>query len=134
MPESPDPLEPVLAPEGEPSSPLFRSVEVQAEPEDHPKPAPESERQDAAVDGKVAEPKAVPQEPLDPNAKYEQNLKKAQEEWARRRKAGFEDYGAEMAKDAKVWQVYVRETQKADEELVDGWNKSLDVILIFVSL
>ncbi|KAG8767786.1 hypothetical protein FRC12_006049 [Ceratobasidium sp. 428] len=134
MRESPDPLEPELAPEGEPSIPLFKSVEVQAELEDPPEPALESRRQDATVDEKVAEPEAAPQAPLDPNAKYKQNLKKAQDEWARRRKAGFEDYGAEMAKDAKVWQVYVRETQKADEELVDGWNKSLDVILIFAAL
>ncbi|KAG8704433.1 hypothetical protein FRC09_003536 [Ceratobasidium sp. 395] len=130
MRESPDPLEPELAPEEEPSTPLFKSVEVQADPAEAPENAPKSECQDpVVVEEKVVDSESSPQVPLDPNAKYEQSLKKAQDEWARRRKAGFEDYGAEMAKDAKIWQIYVRETDKADEELVDGWNKSLDVLL-----
>ncbi|KAG8775672.1 hypothetical protein FRC12_001338 [Ceratobasidium sp. 428] len=123
MRESPDPLKPELAPEGEPGTPLFKNVEVQAELEDPAEAALERRRQDATTDEKVTEPEVAPQAPLDPNAKYEQSLKKAQGEWARRRKAGFDDYGAEMAKDAKIWQVYVKETDKADEELVDGWNK-----------
>ncbi|KAG9103430.1 hypothetical protein FRC06_010848 [Ceratobasidium sp. 370] len=114
-----------LAQEPDLSNPQFRSVEVQVEPEED---VPNNERENEAKD-KPADPEDVAQPPLDPEAKYEQNLRKAQEEWARRRKAGYEDYGAEMAKDAKIWRVYVNETDRADEELVDGWHKSLDVLL-----
>ncbi|CAE7139806.1 unnamed protein product, partial [Rhizoctonia solani] len=32
------------------------------------------------------------------------------------------------------WKTYVREADQVDEELVDGWNKSMDVILIFAAL
>ncbi|CAE6410737.1 unnamed protein product [Rhizoctonia solani] len=46
----------------------------------------------------------------------------------------FDEYGAELGKEAKVWKVYVDETDKWDAELVDGWNKSLDVILVFAAL
>ncbi|CAE6520756.1 unnamed protein product, partial [Rhizoctonia solani] len=42
-----------------------------------------------------------------------------------------DEYGAELGKEARVWKVYVQETDKWDRELVDGWNKSLDVILVF---
>ncbi|EUC61825.1 hypothetical protein RSOL_408140, partial [Rhizoctonia solani AG-3 Rhs1AP] len=45
-----------------------------------------------------------------------------------------DEYGAEMGKDARVWKIYVRETDRADTELVEGWNKSLDVILVFAAL
>ncbi|KAH7345432.1 hypothetical protein B0J17DRAFT_563735, partial [Rhizoctonia solani] len=41
-----------------------------------------------------------------------------------------DEYGAELGKEARVWKVYVKETDRWDEELVDGWNKSLDVILV----
>ncbi|KAH7329798.1 hypothetical protein B0J17DRAFT_207785 [Rhizoctonia solani] len=37
--------------------------------------------------------------------------------------------GAELAREARVWKVYIGETDKWDAELVDGWNKSLDVLL-----
>ncbi|CAE6417384.1 unnamed protein product [Rhizoctonia solani] len=46
----------------------------------------------------------------------------------------FDEYGAELGKEAKVWKVYVNETDRWDAELVDGWNKSLDVILVFAAL
>ncbi|CAE6481007.1 unnamed protein product [Rhizoctonia solani] len=46
----------------------------------------------------------------------------------------FDEYGAELGKEAKVWKVYVDETDRWDAELVDGWNKSLDVILVFAAL
>lgn len=46
----------------------------------------------------------------------------------------FEEYGAELGKEARVWKVYVKETEKWDTELVEGWNKSLDVILVFAAL
>ncbi|CAE7151870.1 unnamed protein product [Rhizoctonia solani] len=45
-----------------------------------------------------------------------------------------DEYGAELGKEARVWRVYVKETDRWDEELVDGWNKSLDVILVFAAL
>ncbi|CAE6377257.1 unnamed protein product [Rhizoctonia solani] len=35
---------------------------------------------------------------------------------------------------AEVWKKYVIETGRADKELVDGWNNSLDVILVFAGL
>ncbi|KAG8793898.1 hypothetical protein FRC12_001200 [Ceratobasidium sp. 428] len=41
--------------------------------------------------------------------------------------------GAELDKDAQVWEVYVDETDRSDKELVKSWNDSLDVLLIFVS-
>ncbi|CAE6467543.1 unnamed protein product [Rhizoctonia solani] len=44
----------------------------------------------------------------------------------------FDEEGNELGSDAQVWKTYVRETDHADEERVDGWNKSMDVILIFV--
>ncbi|CAE6489857.1 unnamed protein product [Rhizoctonia solani] len=45
-----------------------------------------------------------------------------------------DQYGAELSRDARVWKVYVKETDIWDAELVDGWNKSLDVILVFAAL
>ncbi|CAE6411916.1 unnamed protein product [Rhizoctonia solani] len=45
-----------------------------------------------------------------------------------------DDPGAELARDARVWKVYVWETDKWDAELVDGWNKSLDLLLVFAAL
>ncbi|CUA69764.1 hypothetical protein RSOLAG22IIIB_08685 [Rhizoctonia solani] len=45
-----------------------------------------------------------------------------------------DEYGAELGKEARVWKIYVQETDKWDKELVDGWNKSLDVILVFAAL
>ncbi|KAG9093672.1 hypothetical protein FRC06_011417 [Ceratobasidium sp. 370] len=35
-----------------------------------------------------------------------------------------------MAKEARVWKTYVRESDKSDKEMVDGRNSSLDVLLI----
>ncbi|KAF8598465.1 hypothetical protein BDV93DRAFT_512473 [Ceratobasidium sp. AG-I] len=45
---------------------------------------------------------------------------------------GGEEYGAELGKDARFWKTYVKEADQWDAELVDGWSKSLDVILILV--
>ncbi|CUA77092.1 hypothetical protein RSOLAG22IIIB_12537 [Rhizoctonia solani] len=39
-----------------------------------------------------------------------------------------------LGKDAIFWKTYVKETDRWDEELVDGWNKSLDVLLVFAAL
>ncbi|KAG8790060.1 hypothetical protein FRC12_012855 [Ceratobasidium sp. 428] len=42
--------------------------------------------------------------------------------------------GAELDKDAQVWEVYVDETDRSDREMVKSWNDSLDVLLIFAAL
>ncbi|CAE6438255.1 unnamed protein product, partial [Rhizoctonia solani] len=41
----------------------------------------------------------------------------------------FDEEGKELGPDAQVWKTYVREADVVDEELVDGWNKSMDVML-----
>ncbi|KDN33187.1 hypothetical protein RSAG8_13724, partial [Rhizoctonia solani AG-8 WAC10335] len=41
----------------------------------------------------------------------------------------FDEYGAELEPDARVWKTYVREADKFDAEQVEGWNRSLDVTL-----
>ncbi|CAE6420907.1 unnamed protein product [Rhizoctonia solani] len=38
-------------------------------------------------------------------------------------RAGFDDYGAELDKDARVWSAYVKEADQWDDEMVDGWNR-----------
>ncbi|KAG9088528.1 hypothetical protein FS749_002097 [Ceratobasidium sp. UAMH 11750] len=45
-----------------------------------------------------------------------------------------DDPGAEMAKEARVWRDYVRETDRWDKEMVEGRNNSLDVLMIFATL
>ncbi|CAE6387201.1 unnamed protein product, partial [Rhizoctonia solani] len=37
----------------------------------------------------------------------------------------FDEEGKELGPDAQVWKTYVREADRVDEELVDGWNKSV---------
>ncbi|CAE6426717.1 unnamed protein product [Rhizoctonia solani] len=46
----------------------------------------------------------------------------------------FDEEGKELDNDAQVWRTYVKEADRVDEELVDGWNKSMDVNLIFAAL
>ncbi|CAE6499925.1 unnamed protein product [Rhizoctonia solani] len=46
----------------------------------------------------------------------------------------FDEYGAELDPDARVWKTYVKESDEFDQDLVEGWNRSLDVILIFAAL
>ena len=36
---------------------------------------------------------------------------------------GFDDYGAELDKEARIWSTYVKEAEQWDEEMVDGWNR-----------
>jgi hypothetical protein len=31
-----------------------------------------------------------------------------------------------------VWDEYVKEAADADRQILDGWNKTLDVLLVFV--
>ncbi|CAE6499754.1 unnamed protein product, partial [Rhizoctonia solani] len=35
----------------------------------------------------------------------------------------YDEYGAELGKEARVWKVYVKEADRWDAELVEGWNK-----------
>ncbi|CAE6487329.1 unnamed protein product [Rhizoctonia solani] len=46
----------------------------------------------------------------------------------------FDEPRKELSMDAQVWKTYVKEADQVDGELVDGWNKSTDVILIFAAL
>ncbi|CAE6495119.1 unnamed protein product [Rhizoctonia solani] len=46
----------------------------------------------------------------------------------------FDEEGTELGKEAKFWKVYVKETDRWDAEVIDSWNKSLDVILVFAAL
>ncbi|CCO32091.1 hypothetical protein BN14_06144 [Rhizoctonia solani AG-1 IB] len=39
-----------------------------------------------------------------------------------------------MGKEARIWKIYVKEADKWDTELIDGWNRSLDMILVFAAL
>ncbi|KAG9097156.1 hypothetical protein FRC06_007883 [Ceratobasidium sp. 370] len=36
---------------------------------------------------------------------------------------GYDDYGKELGKDARVWKTYVQEAYRWDSDLVDGWNR-----------
>jgi hypothetical protein len=38
-------------------------------------------------------------------------------------RTGFDDYGSELDKGARVWSAYVREAEQWDDEMVDGWNR-----------
>lgn len=37
-----------------------------------------------------------------------------------------------MGPNARVWRVYLDEAQKEDALMIDGWNRSMDVLLVFV--
>ena len=41
--------------------------------------------------------------------------------------------GEEMKPNARVWKVYRDEANAHDAALLDGWGKTLDILLIFVS-
>ncbi|CAE6444288.1 unnamed protein product [Rhizoctonia solani] len=43
-----------------------------------------------------------------------------------------DEYGAELTKDARVWKVYVKEADRWDAELVDGWKKDARVWKVYV--
>ncbi|KAG8703091.1 hypothetical protein FRC08_003079 [Ceratobasidium sp. 394] len=47
---------------------------------------------------------------------------------------GYDDYGQELGKDARFWKAYLKESKVWDADMVDGWNNSLDLILIFAAL
>ncbi|KAG8788165.1 hypothetical protein FRC12_014860 [Ceratobasidium sp. 428] len=131
--DSPEQTDLDLIPET--SEPQFMDVQVQTQALQSDDAIKDQDENEPAGDKKAVDPDPILQPPLNAENQYEQKLREAQEEaslryWARRRKAGYDDYGAEMTKDARIWRAYVRETDRTDEELVDGWNKSLDVLLI----
>ncbi|KAG9086552.1 hypothetical protein FS749_003567 [Ceratobasidium sp. UAMH 11750] len=39
-----------------------------------------------------------------------------------------------IGREAQVWTTYVKETKEFDDDMVDGWNRSLDVTLVFAAL
>jgi hypothetical protein len=41
-------------------------------------------------------------------------------------------YGEETGKNARVWKVYRDKVNERDADLLDGWNKTLDILLLFV--
>ncbi|KAH7337260.1 hypothetical protein B0J17DRAFT_458927 [Rhizoctonia solani] len=44
------------------------------------------------------------------------------------------EHGDKLDRNGRFWTMYVKETNEWDAELVDKWNKSLDVILVFAAL
>ncbi|KAJ8094518.1 hypothetical protein PM082_010952 [Marasmius tenuissimus] len=42
--------------------------------------------------------------------------------------------GEEFGENARIWQVYSEEAAKADTAMTDGWNRSMDVLLVFTGL
>lgn len=44
---------------------------------------------------------------------------------------GFDEYGGELAHDARIWPTYVKEAENWDEDMVDGWNRyASDVVVL----
>ncbi|KZV80412.1 hypothetical protein EXIGLDRAFT_845540 [Exidia glandulosa HHB12029] len=43
-------------------------------------------------------------------------------------------FGEEMSENARVWKVYQDEATLKDDAMLDGWNKTLDILLIFAGL
>lgn len=49
-----------------------------------------------------------------------------------KRKYPPDAFGEEAADNARVWKVYYDEAIANDRSLLEGWNKTLDILLIFV--
>ncbi|CAE6401703.1 unnamed protein product [Rhizoctonia solani] len=80
---------------------------------------------------------SVPQvDPLGPSRRWSTVEELNYQRRARGERPGvdYDEYGAEMDPNARVWRVYVDETEKSDKELVDGWNSAMDVMLLFAAL
>lgn len=41
-------------------------------------------------------------------------------------------FGEEAADDARVWRIYQDRATDRDEVQIDGWNQTLDILLLFV--
>ncbi|CEL56022.1 hypothetical protein RSOLAG1IB_02036 [Rhizoctonia solani AG-1 IB] len=109
---------------GEPNNEKPQDSASQDEKKDHSKPTREGASREENIqveEDSLSQPenKEATQEP---QTKYNTSLDDS------------DLYGAELSKDARVWRVYVKEADRHDTELVDGWNKSLDVILVFAAL
>ncbi|KAJ7586312.1 hypothetical protein C8J56DRAFT_761525, partial [Mycena floridula] len=42
--------------------------------------------------------------------------------------------GMEMSSDARVWLVYLDESEEYDREMIEGWRDTIDVLLVFAGL
>ncbi|KZW02450.1 hypothetical protein EXIGLDRAFT_665432, partial [Exidia glandulosa HHB12029] len=51
-----------------------------------------------------------------------------------KRKYPPDPFGEETSANARVWKVYKDEATAHDKSLLDGWNKTLDILLIFAGL
>ncbi|QRV94411.1 transmembrane protein [Ceratobasidium sp. AG-Ba] len=76
-------------------------------------------------------------DPNNTNTRRQRGVDKIKDENSKRThieapRLGYDDYGQELGKDARVWKAYVREASRHDADMVEGWNRSLDLILIFV--
>ncbi|KAG8707677.1 hypothetical protein FRC09_001669 [Ceratobasidium sp. 395] len=54
----------------------------------------------------------------DEGRKVDLNLRSTEEH-----RPGYDEYGEELGKDARVWKTYVQEASRWDADLVDGWNR-----------
>ncbi|GLB40923.1 hypothetical protein LshimejAT787_0901380 [Lyophyllum shimeji] len=45
-----------------------------------------------------------------------------------------DDPGEEMSEVARVWKIYTEEATKFDSSLAEGWNRGIDVLLVFTGL
>ncbi|KAG8779745.1 hypothetical protein FRC12_023873 [Ceratobasidium sp. 428] len=66
---------------------------------------------------------------VSPNNKYLTGTQSTEDH-----RPGYDEYGEELGKDARVWKTYVQEAARWDADLVDGWNRSLDLILSCIVL
>ena len=41
-------------------------------------------------------------------------------------------YGEEASENARVWKLYRNRASELDNDQIEGWNKTLDILLIFV--
>lgn len=41
--------------------------------------------------------------------------------------------GEALGSHAKVWDLYLSASEKYNDKMIDGWNKSSDILLVFVS-
>lgn len=45
----------------------------------------------------------------------------------------IDEPGEEMSEHARIWKIYNDEAAKFDSTLIEGWNRAMDVLLVFVS-
>ncbi|KAG8709760.1 hypothetical protein FRC09_000485 [Ceratobasidium sp. 395] len=88
---------------------------------------PISDDQSKPTTGQQAAPQPSPDENEDSGIRLEL------EAYVEGPRPDYDDYGQELGKNARFWKTYVKEAYRWDADMVDGWNKSLDLILIFVS-